>query len=344
MMNQILIKTFVLGANHGQFLQAYGLKYFLEKEYPNSRIVHPLYTNHLAKELLIHFRSLTLFKYLRFLFAWFHNFHFVGRKARLPLVIYGSDMIFHLQSPLFKPDSYYFNRNHPDEKSVAFAPSTSWRDKTNEPSFIEGLRSFYAISVRDQSTAELVSECTGFTPEVVCDPAFFIDKSLFAKKLSQYSSNNVHVALYGSQSVLKTNIPITCFNSNKYTIHNLAYYPRSQFFKYFLSQLQDPLLILSHYNSSDFVLTTTFHGLIMALITKKPFLAYADKNLLARLSHYIPFFDSSRIITNDSPALSLDHLESLTLHTNDINYSSLDLFISDSKDWLRHQVYSTSSD
>ena len=64
--NTILIKTFVLGANHGQYLQALGLLHLTKQLTDNCRIVHSRYNNHALKEIVIHLRSLTLVKYIDF--------------------------------------------------------------------------------------------------------------------------------------------------------------------------------------------------------------------------------------------------------------------------------------
>ena len=139
---KILIKTFVLGANHGQYLQALGLLCLTKSLLPSANVVHSAYNNHIYKEISIHVKSLTIIKYFRFLLAWNKNFRFVPKLHKAPIAIYGSDMIFHLQSKLFKADPYYFNASHEKELSIAYAPSTSWRDTSREPTFVNGLLNF----------------------------------------------------------------------------------------------------------------------------------------------------------------------------------------------------------
>ena len=146
---RILIKTFVLGANHGQFLQALGLKNLTQELLPHSTIYHPLYSNHFFKELFVHIKGLSVLKYIRFLIAWFSTFNFREKNFSPDVCIYGSDMIFHLQSKIFPPDKYYFCKNKPSEYSICYAPSTSWRDINNEPSFVSNLRTFNCLSARD---------------------------------------------------------------------------------------------------------------------------------------------------------------------------------------------------
>ena len=78
----ILIKTFVLGANHGQYLQAYGLLLAIKSISKKYKIYHPFYNNHWFQELLSQTRDLTLIKYLVFLYYWTKRFRFKSKNCR----------------------------------------------------------------------------------------------------------------------------------------------------------------------------------------------------------------------------------------------------------------------
>ena len=335
---EILIKTFVLGANHGQYLQALGLSRQVKRINSKIKVYHPLYQNHFFKELLIHFNRGSIIKFFSFIFFWFKRFKFTSKNKNVPIVIYGSDMIWHFQSKLFKPDIYYFKKNHINEISISFAPSTSWRDKDKEPSFKTLISNFQHVSVRDKSTFDLVSEVSNINPSLVCDPAFFVLDNNFVKDFSLIKNQyKLNVGIYGQSKVFD---PIINYYSEIFgnaSIKSFTYRKRIDYFLRFYEQFSDPLDIIKSYQNKDFIFTNTFHGVILALISKKPFLAIASKNLYSRIEVYKSFFSDKRILREES--LSINNLDfDYLLETKDIKYTELNEFIESSKNWLNNNL------
>ena len=259
-----------------------------------------------------------------------------------PIAIYGSDMIFHLQSKLFKADPYYFNANHSNEISISYAPSTSWRAPDNEPDFVKGIKNFYKISVRDRSTQNLVEEQTQTNPPIVCDPAFFVSYSNTKSPHSPLINGKKVVAIYGSLVLMRSYLPKSCLEGC--VLKELAYFRRKNFFQSLRYQIQDPLEILNTFENSDFILCSTFHGVIMALITKRPFIAIANQNLLARLTEYQKFFSNDRIIDRASGNhIDINSLDQLLDNTTDILYEDLADFIEFSRKWYSDSLRSAIS-
>ncbi len=323
-----------MGANHGQYLQAYGLSRQIKRINREIKIYHPLHHNHFFKEFLIHLNRGSIFKFLTFLFFWFKRFSFIKKDKKVPIVIYGSDMIWHFQSKLFKPDKYFFRKNHNKEISISYAPSTSWRDKNNEPSYKNLISNFQHVSVRDNSTYDLVKEVSDFNPSLVCDPAFFILDNYFVSK-SDFIKNHLilKVGIYGHQQIFK---PIINKYSNIFKnadISPFTYKKRIDYLVRFYEQFNDPLNIIKSYQKKDFIFTNTFHGIILALITKKPFLAIASKNLYSRIQLYQCYFSEKRILKEEN--ISIENLDfDYLMDTKDIEYEELKKFIESSKNWL----------
>lgn len=335
---KVLIKTFVLGANHGQYLQAYGLSKQVKKLNRNIQVFHPFYHNHFFKELLIHIYRGSLLKFLTFLFFWIKRFSFTSKDKKLPVVIYGSDMIWHFQSKLFKPDKYFFRKNHINEISISFAPSTSWRDTDNEPSYKSLISKFEHLSVRDTSTHELVKEVSDIEASLVCDPAFFaLDNNLIKKSNLIKNYLNLKVGIYGHEKVFKPIINSYSKVFENANISSFTYRKRIDYLLRFHEQLNDPLNIIKSFQKKDFVLTNTFHGIIIALITKKPFLAITSKNLYSRIELYQCYFSKKRILKEEN--FSINKLDfKFLLGTEDINYEELNKFIESSKNWLNQNL------
>ena len=136
--------------------------------------------------------------------------------------------------------------------------------------------------------------------------------------------------------------PILLSNKNYISnlkLRSLGYFSRYKFLNNLSHQLSDPVDILKRFAESKIIMTTTFHGVIMALITRRPFLAIADKNLLARLSSYKVFYSGKRVINlahyeTFNKSVDLEELENI----NDIDYEALSGFVSNSFLWLENAL------
>lgn len=339
---QVLVKTFVLGPNHGQYMQALGLKRCIEHIFPNARVSHFSYRNQINNLFLNGLRSGTIFKYLMFLWYWNLRFNFVPKSSVGKIVVYGSDMIWHLQSKLSPPDPFYFEKQTNTEYSISYAPSTSWRDPSREPAFIKNIDNFNSLSVRDYSTLELANENTSKNISLVCDPAFFLREELQHKQCvnKTCSSINNPISIYGNAKLFRYVIERKyLFLNYQHNPTELAYFSRKNILRSFGRQLSDPLDVFKWYYESSFIFASTFHGFIFALITQRPFIVIANENVFARIQPYLKFFDKKRVFLLESPddlfrtGNYFDNSE--LIDTNDVDYSSIDQFVTFSREWLR---------
>ena len=176
-MKRIQIRSFIKGGNHGQFLQALGLATLLNRLLPNHEIAHLDYQNHFIKELKIQIKSGMLPKFLMMRYYWKKYLKFSSIDKKVKLSVYGSDMIWHLDSKLFHPDPVMFGQQDNSEYKIAYAPSTGYRIQ-QEPNWINKfLNNFNAIGVRDNNTAEFVKDHSNIKPELVIDPCFHLINS-----------------------------------------------------------------------------------------------------------------------------------------------------------------------
>jgi len=298
----VQIRSFVKGGNHGQFLQALGLANLLEKLLPNHKITHLNYENHFFKELKIQIRSGMLPKFLMMRYYWNKYLKFSSINNKTDLSVYGSDMIWHLDSKLFSPDPILFGKNDNSKHKISYAPSTGYRIQP-EPSWIKKyLNDFNNISVRDYTTANFVKDHSSIKPNLAIDPCFHLINSKFSKWFINIEKQNF-LSVYSPQPEIFLN----AFNQNldfkklpswiKNYIY-LGYFPRSRLLQDLPKQLYDPLWTLKKISQSKLLITTTFHGVMMALMTKTPFIAVTNPNLSARLDSPIAeTFSKKRLIT-----------------------------------------------
>lgn len=338
---KIQIKSFVKGGNHGQYLQALGLKALVEEIIPDAQVSHLNYNNHARKEFMTQLKSFHIIKYFTFLFYWNRRIKFTSLNWP-DISIYGSDMIWHLHSNLFLADKLYFGEND-ESKKIAYAPSTASREG-KEPDWLGlYLNKFLSIGVRDQNTFNLVKEHSAVKPEYVIDPCFFLLKSKYIKGLDKIKrtervgiySNNVGKTLGDLYAIRKVNKLKNPFNK----IELYGYFPKKLFFHNINKQLNDPLKVIYQIAKCKILITTTFHGVMMALMTKTPFIAIKSPNLVARLNSPIKnVFGTFRLISTDEfqqlKAQDFEHY----LTMEDFNFDLLTSFINASKQKLSNAL------
>lgn len=330
----------MLGGNHGQYLQAAGMKELINQLCINSSVCFAKYNNHIFKELVQQTRSFQFYKYLRMRYEWSKNFELVNPESESDLVIFGSDQIWNFSSSLFPADPFFFGGSSKDIQ-VSYAPSMGLVDKNFviPLDYCKRLDNFEKISVRDYPSAEAIRRSIHRDVSLVIDPAFFLSRTLPRNAVRE----NV-LSVYCPRS----NVTVPEFVS-KYSgissFERISYYgycPRSKLIENYFNQAVMPMDLLNRISASRFLLTSTFHGVVMALMTKTPFLAVYSKSLESRLS--APVFD------NSFSKKRLIHIEKM----KDINYEYLNEIFSDedliqdpinrnlsiSKEWLSSAVSS----
>ena len=338
---KVLIKTFVLGANHGQFLQALGLASELRKSSSYTVIHHSSFNNHLLKEILVHALCFSLPKFIRFHIAWIKNFKLISPNVHATknydATIFGSDMIWSNASDFFNISSFYF-QSPESRRLISYAPSSALATKPLPSEIINKLCDFYRISVRDYNT-RLIIKSVANAP-IVCDPSFFLFYPI--KSRDSITKNSKRVALvYGSPRLAR-------FISNhklftQFTISSPFYSSRfnlTHSLKTIRCQLESPLAIINRYKEASLVITETFHGTILALAHNVPFVCFANELVFGRLEPYLKFFSPTRIVNSRTPfdynADNLDVTELLSI----IDFKSNDLnsFIDKSRAWLHESL------
>lgn len=340
--SKILVKTFILGANHGQYMQALGLKVQIKRFDPRIAIYHSLFNNHVVKELLIHIVSFSLIKYLRFLLVWCRNFSFDISHwtvpAKFDIAIIGSDMVWSMTGSIFKLSDFYFS-GYPAKKVFAYAPSCGHVNELLPSNLRFCLSTFNRVSVRDYQARDAVALCPA--PPIVCDPALFYFESLPSCSFSP--SSLIDILIYGLPS-LADFLPHLIFPRD-YVVNSCRspFYSKTfsllSVFDNLIDQFQHPLYVFKEYELSSFILTGTFHGVIFALITGRPFLCVADDSVIARLEPYIQFFGSDRLIKADSFSKGRFFSIADSILSPGYDYSSLSRFVDFSREWLRDAIY-----
>lgn len=182
-------------------------------------------------------------------------------------VIVGSDEVFALHTG---PTPAFFGHALPSEKVFAyggcFGPTTIEDiDKWHCRALVEsGLDSMCGLGMRDRNSISIASELTGKTAELVCDPVI----------LYGYESE-----MSNKQKTLKDPYLVVYAYDNKFDdqAEVIKEYARKKGLKIvspgFIQKWTDvnvnvdPIELLSWFKGAECVITNTFHGCVMSIIT-----------------------------------------------------------------------------
>lgn len=343
------IRTFVLGANHGQLLQAYGLKLMVEKILPDFVVSHDLYHNCIYKELLSHLKKGALLKMIIMSFCWFKLIKFSYPFTNREITCFGADTIWMKGHPFVPEDEFYFGHDIKSGQLCAFSPSNAGSAfQANDNIVGSQLESFGFIGVRDKPTASFVSSVSSKQAVLTCDPAFFIDEDFYSSK--QGDCLKSWISVYALQCKSLKNLDITLVpkkirGDHIWRVQFYGYFPTIIYS--FANQIAGPAKVLENVKNSRLLITDTFHGVVMALMTRTPFLLLSSEIVYNRLKGpLLDVFDKRRIITIDSlnTCLSTSWIYSF----DDLDSKKLDNYIQNSrilfKRYLKHSLHQTNKD
>ena len=338
-LKRIQIRSFVKGGNHGQYFQALGLKELILGIAPNSVVSHLDYNNHIVRELKSQLISGHFPKYISMRYYWDKNFIFSKISSANDLTIYGSDTIWMRDHPVAPNDLVFFGEND-SSRRIAYAPSVASRSYNKDIKKIsEYIQKFDWIGVRDKNTLDFVYNHTGVKSDYVIDPCFFIADKLFLKYprmsyLSIYSPdcNNILKCFLSAAETGK-------FRDSFSDVLNLGYYPRSMFLTSIFNQIEDPKKIIDKVAQSKLLLTSTFHGVMIALMTKTPFIAIPSDILNSRLdSPILNTFSKKRLVSLDKlRIISKSEIQEL-FDSSDINTNNIKNYINSSKELIANNI------
>lgn len=184
-------------------------------------------------------------------------------------VIVGSDEVFALHTG---PTPAFFGHALPSNKVFSyggcFGPTTiSDIEKWHCRSFVaSGLKTMIGLGMRDQNSIAIAEELTGKKPELVCDPVILYGykKELQAKERPMKEK---YMIVYAYDNRL--NEPSEYMHIKKYAKEKGLIIVSPGFFHKWVDKNVncDPIELLNWFQYSECVVTDTFHGCVMSIIT-----------------------------------------------------------------------------
>lgn len=202
----------------------------------------------------------------------------VVKKRHYDVVVVGSDVVWNYK--IFGYDDLYFGGANAD-RIISYAPSFGWVNAEDQipPEVTEGMRRYDAMSVRDENTQEIVKNLMGLEAQMVLDPTLIYDFEEDARASQRLPKPYLLVYAYTATSA-------TVATVRKYAeergLETIATGYRQDWCKRNLMGV-GPLEWLTMFNKAHSVVTSTFHGMVFALLNQKQFYYIANSKARNRV-------------------------------------------------------------
>ena len=294
-------------ANYGSFLQAYGLKKILEElgcevqfvdYHPGETLVPTEEGKGLKRKILkvievFSFNAplsekikFVIYKknYAKKYYPYLEISESMNYSPKLDVLVIGSDEVFNcVQDNTNVGFSLeLFGENNNARRLISYAASfgNTTMDKLRKyevyDEIAEYLKKFDAISVRDKNSGEIVKNLTGSVPEYNLDPVLAYEFVHKCKEIPTSIKEDKYMILYGYSG-----------RFTKQECKSIRRYAVKKGLKIFcIGGVQgccdkfidcDPFSVIAYFQHADCVVTDTFHGSILSIITHKQFVTVVRK-------------------------------------------------------------------
>ncbi len=287
--------------NYGSFLQAYGLRGILEEigcnvefvDYHPGKTLVPADGGTGMKRKLLKAADVFLspsplmekIRFIRYKKNYAANYYpYLGISDRMnynpqvDVLVIGSDEVFNCvqNNPNVGFSPELFGAGNRAGKLISYAASfgNTTAEKLAQYQVSDKvagwLSKFDALSVRDRNSAQIVEKLTGNAPQVHLDPVLMYDFSKDSAELPAFAKNRKYMILYGY--------------SGRFTHREcrmIRKYARERGLKIFcIGGVQEccdhyidcnPFEVIACFKNATCIVTDTFHGTIMSVITHRPF-------------------------------------------------------------------------
>lgn len=202
-------------------------------------------------------------------------------------IVTGSDQVWNIT--IEDGDDAYFLPWVKKARKVAYSPSFGAKNileySTHPECYADYLKSFNAISIREDNGQEWIKELAGLDVPVLIDPTLLLKRECYdqiastnlklpSKYIFYYSPGyNLRINTLVESISKKYNLPVIAFNTK-------SYYTKGMFMSDIqLPELENPSTYLQLIKNASMVVTTSFHGTIFSSIYNKCFWVVKNGNM-----------------------------------------------------------------
>jgi len=214
----------------------------------------------------------------------------VLRQRHFDAVVVGSDVVWNYK--LFGYDPVFFGRVNADRR-IAFSASfgTVVPEDAHPAPMADDLRAFDAIAVRDRNSQEIVRRATGREAEITLDPALIYDyRAEVASAMGGDAAGDlVFYSFLKSDAVMRAAAEYATEHGLKIVFVG---YPPSANAPRRLSRVRmtcGPFEWVERFARAHTIFTSTFHGVVFSLKSRKPFFFVSSDKTHNRVSSLLDF-------------------------------------------------------
>lgn len=291
---RIGILTFHSAHNYGALYQAYGLKMYLKQHGYKVEILdyRPYYIENkyalfpkglkglkdTLKEIIkIPSKFIRRNRFKSFISKYIQPFPDKQEWSQFDVYIVGSDQVW---SPFITAfDPYYWGTFERKQNSrlISYAPSFEIPDLQDEDldKMVSLINRFDRVSLREQSSIDLLSDKLKRSPELVIDPTLLVDRNTWLSFVKKQDRKEKYILVY---QVRVSNKVIECAkgiaHKNKLKIKVVVSNRYNNPFSEVEYIKPSPIEFLNLVYNAELIMSSSFHGVAMSIVYHKPFYAF----------------------------------------------------------------------
>lgn len=193
------------------------------------------------------------------------------------IIIHGSDQVWRKQPEINTFDSFYFGKyDIKTGKKISYAASMGFLPENDSDFEVlkDNISYLDAISVRENNLADFVSKLGYTNVRQDLDPTLLLTSVRWKHFFKIRNSNNSYVLYYKLKDTFdidKINVFAKAHGCDTKIISGKDKHGKT------VDNIEDPKFFLELLSNSDYVFTSSFHGLVFALLFHKPFYVSFNK-------------------------------------------------------------------
>lgn len=215
----------------------------------------------------------------------------VGDSKKFDAIVCGSDQIW---NPYYwGKDSAYYARFVDAKKRISYAPSigTDKIDDENLEYISKFIKEMKYVSTREESAAKMLWNKAGINSVVVTDPTFLMKNEWWDNFAGERLNKNPYILtfFFDNSSICRTFSNRICYEKNVEII-NIPQTSMDIKNESKMWSCLGPREFVSAFKYADYIITQSFHGVVLSIIFQKKFFVldrsngYAVSGLMARIT------------------------------------------------------------